>query len=178
MDLDYYRAGGISQCCSYLDSALLTVIYFARTFLYGNLREPLWGAPSVGAYYAPYASTGVPICRRMQLLYAMNSLSLGPIYIDPSLPCIPKKNWCHTTVSHLFTDVGNLDGLHSFAASIGLRKCWFQSKARSRGMAHYDLSPKFRELALAAGATLLDRKQAVKKIREWRQFHTLKSSTP
>jgi len=45
-------------------------------------------------------------------------------------------------------------------------------------MAHYDLSPKFRELALAAGATLLDRKQAVKKIREWRQFHTLKSSTP
>lgn len=52
---------------------------------------------------------------------------------------------------HLSTD-GPIEELHAFAQRIGLRRAWFQEH---RLMPHYDLSPKRREAALAAGAVFV-----------------------
>jgi len=49
---------------------------------------------------------------------------------------------------HLTTDEG-VDVLHAFASKIGLKRGWFQDHPIAP---HYDLTPKRRELALAAGA--------------------------
>ena len=54
-----------------------------------------------------------------------------------------KKGSCHLT-----TD-GPIEALHEFAAKIGMKRAWFQDHPI---MAHYDLTPKRREAALAAGA--------------------------
>jgi len=59
---------------------------------------------------------------------------------------------------HLTTD-GNLDELHAFAASLGMRREWFQDH---RLASHYDLTPAYRELAVARGATFVTaRAQAI-----------------
>jgi len=51
--------------------------------------------------------------------------------------------------SHLFTDDQDLDELHRFAASIGLRRRWFQDKPSG---AHYDVTDRLRQRAINAGA--------------------------
>jgi Protein of unknown function (DUF4031) len=55
-----------------------------------------------------------------------------------------KAHW-----SHLFTDSPNIEELHTFAASIGLRRSWFQDKQSG---AHYDVTDKYRQRAITAGA--------------------------
>lgn len=52
--------------------------------------------------------------------------------------------WCH-----LMTDSVDLEELHRFAASIGLRRPWFQNR---RGLPHYDLTERARSRAVASGA--------------------------
>lgn len=52
---------------------------------------------------------------------------------------------------HLTTD-GDLEELHAFAESLGMRREWFQEH---RLAPHYDLTPHHRELALARGATFV-----------------------
>jgi hypothetical protein len=57
--------------------------------------------------------------------------------------------------SHLITDNPDLDELHRFAASIGLRRSWFQDDRLSpgdQGRPHYDVTDSKRRQALAAGA--------------------------
>ncbi len=49
---------------------------------------------------------------------------------------------------HLATD-GELEELHQFAVSIGLKREWFQDHRR---VPHYDLTPNKRQRALAKGA--------------------------
>lgn len=64
--------------------------------------------------------------------------------------------------SHLFADT--LDELHAFARSLALRRAWFQYAPGK--LPHYDLTPGKHWQAIRAGATFLDRAQAVAKWRE------------
>lgn len=90
-----------------------------------------------------------------------------PVYVDALLPTIRTPNWRHDHSCHLFTDVGPLDELHKFAATMGLKRCWFQNK-RGR-MPHYDLTAGKRVLAVALGATELDRQDTARRITAWRE---------
>lgn len=57
--------------------------------------------------------------------------------------------------SHLVTDNPDLTELHTFAASIGLRRSWFQDDRLApgdRGRPHYDVTDTKRRAAIAAGA--------------------------
>lgn len=59
---------------------------------------------------------------------------------------------------HLTTD-GNIEELHAFAAKIGMKREWFQEH---RLLPHYDLTPKRRAAAIAAGAVEVSaREQAI-----------------
>ena len=61
---------------------------------------------------------------------------------------------------HLTTD-GELEELHALAASIGLKRAWFQGQHL---VPHYDLTEAKREAALAAGAVFVPaRKQATQR---------------
>ena len=53
-----------------------------------------------------------------------------------------------TKWSHMWTD-GDLEELHEFALSIGMKRRWFQPH---HIMAHYDIVPSRRERAIKAGA--------------------------
>lgn len=72
------------------------------------------------------------------------------IYVDPLFTAYPQgsqakrhgNEWCH-----MITD-GNLEELHKFAQSIGLKREWFQRNA----VPHYDLTPSKRALAVRKGA--------------------------
>lgn len=55
--------------------------------------------------------------------------------------------------SHLVTD-GDLEELHEFAQSIGLRRSWFQGPPRHR-RPHYDVTEGKRQQAIRAGATAI-----------------------
>lgn len=62
-------------------------------------------------------------------------------YVDPLF------DWSSGRWSHLMAD--SVDELHTFAASIGLKRSWFQDKP---GHPHYDLRPSKRALAVRLGA--------------------------
>lgn len=71
------------------------------------------------------------------------------IYVDyyPEWLGVPEK-W--KGGGHLFgTDI---DELHSFAASIGLKRSWYQNK----DFPHYDLTFNKRRLAIEMGATTVE----------------------
>lgn len=79
----------------------------------------------------------------------------------------------HTVMScHLICD-GDLKELHAFAASIGMKRQWFQTGS----IPHYDLTGPKRQAAVSAGAIELDRRQIVYWIRLWR-FWQKKDSPP
>lgn len=82
------------------------------------------------------------------------------IYVDPLL----NHGWIlrgrAIPSCHLFTDELELEALHSFARAIGLKRDWFQQSGRL-DLPHYDLTPRRREAALAAGAAPVSRRQAV-----------------
>lgn len=58
---------------------------------------------------------------------------------------------------HMFTDSVDLEELHSFAESIGMRRAWYQDH---RVAPHYDLTPKRRAQAVQLGAVEVGRKEA------------------
>lgn len=57
----------------------------------------------------------------------------------------------------MFTDSLDLEELHAFAESIGMRRAWFQPH---RVAPHYDLTPARHKKALELGAVEVDRKTA------------------
>lgn len=62
------------------------------------------------------------------------------------------RRWCH-----LASDTG-YDELHDFAARLGLRRAWFQGD-------HYDLPEQLWDEAVALGATPVDSRELVGRLR-------------
>ena len=71
------------------------------------------------------------------------------VYVDHYIAFlnVPKK-W--EGGGHLFAT--DLDALHAFAASLGLRREWYQGKQ----FPHYDLTKNKRDLAIRKGATVVE----------------------
>lgn len=70
------------------------------------------------------------------------------VYVDNAFTEGDWGKW--TGGGHLQADT--LDELHAFAASIGLRRSWFQSKPGRPDHDHYDLTASKRDEAILAGA--------------------------
>lgn len=71
------------------------------------------------------------------------------VYVDDAL--IPATVGRITSKwSHLFAD--SQEELHEFAASIGLRRAWFQGGPKRKRTWHYDVTESKRRQAIAAGA--------------------------
>ena len=75
---------------------------------------------------------------------------LPMVYVDEVRKCSPFGPQGWTTSCHLFAD--SEDELHDFAASMGMRREWFQDHARFERR-HYDLPEYRREVALDLGAS-------------------------
>lgn len=80
------------------------------------------------------------------------------IYVDalqdyPLTALAQHARHCGRRWSHLWTEPGNEEELHAFAAALGLKREWFQDKP---GFPHYDVTPKKRDLALRAGVAECD----------------------
>lgn len=69
----------------------------------------------------------------------------------------PSGVWCHMAVE----GGDDLEELHKFAQSIGLKRSWFQDTPR---LPHYDLRASKRRLAVAAGAVEVDPKSMTRKM--------------
>lgn len=83
------------------------------------------------------------------------------IYVDePNLTYRRSNEWCH-----MFSDelADPCTELHRFAIQIGLNHSWFQNPAPG-DHPHYDVSPKYRVLALANGATFKPGKEWIRDI--------------
>ena len=72
------------------------------------------------------------------------------VYVDGS-----ENQFGRMIMCHMIGDT--VAELHEFAASLGLKREWFQPRSRP----HYDLSKTRRAAALKAGATPLDRAEFV-----------------
>ena len=102
--------------------------------------------------------------RRAPLIYVDDLRQYGPAwYKDAQAARVGARNdhmWCH-----LFADDATSEELHAFAASLSLRREWFQGD-------HYDLVPRRRAQAVRLGAKELSDKESVdiwRKQREKRQ---------
>lgn len=84
------------------------------------------------------------------------------VYVDPISPCIRNRNWRYSQACHLIGDT--VAELHSFAASLGLKRNWFQNKT----VPHYDLTVNKRRQAISLGAIEIDVKMFIQKIRKQR----------
>ena len=80
------------------------------------------------------------------------------VYVDALLPAA----WCFKKACHLYAD--DVEQLHAFAQSIGLKRKWFQNKT----LPHYDLTENKRQLAMDKGAFSITKKQVVEWIRRSR----------
>lgn len=101
------------------------------------------------------------------------------VYVDDSR--IPAKVGRITARwSHLFADTQ--DELHAFAASIGLKRSWFQPGRPGPGgkpsdLWHYDVTESKREQAIAAGAQPITWRESVQVIKRRREL-TEPGATP
>ena len=68
------------------------------------------------------------------------------VYVDALFPCVKNMKWRYDKSCHLVADT--VEELHVFAASIGLRRSWFQGKS----LPHYDLTKNKRAQAVKTGA--------------------------
>lgn len=73
------------------------------------------------------------------------------VYADDAFCSDDPDGWgMWTGGGHLQAD--SLDELHAFAASIGLRRSWFQTRPGRPWNDHYDLTRTRRDAAILAGA--------------------------
>ena len=82
-----------------------------------------------------------------------------PVYVDK----LRDHGWRHGPSCHMIAD--SVEELITFAVSIGLRAEWFQPKSSP----HFDITGEGRRLAVRNGATELDQRQLVTKLREIRE---------
>lgn len=79
------------------------------------------------------------------------------VYVDHA-----RNGYMRMRMSHMIADT--VEELHAMAATIGLRREWFQP----RSSPHYDISEMKRRLAIRCGAVAVDRRQLVAIIRRLR----------
>lgn len=84
------------------------------------------------------------------------------VYVDDLFPTRSTSRWPFRQACHMVADT--VDELHMMAATIGLRRSWFQPQSSP----HYDLTCTKRRLAIENGATPLNRIDIVNKIRDLR----------
>jgi hypothetical protein len=82
-------------------------------------------------------------------------------YVDTLAKCKPGPGWRHTSSCHLIADSTN--ELIVFAHRIHCKVGWL--KASRKGVHHFDLAPKLRELAVQNGAEEISRRQLAKMLR-------------
>ena len=66
------------------------------------------------------------------------------------------KTWCH-----MVSDTSE-EELHTFAARLGLKRAWFQRRPQA-SVAHYDLTPPRRTLAVQLGAVEVSSRELVQR---------------
>ena len=76
------------------------------------------------------------------------------VYVDESVWPFRGERYCH-----MATD-GDLEELHQLAASIGMKRQWFQEHPT---LPHYDLSPSMRAKAVQAGAVAVKSTELARK---------------
>jgi len=85
------------------------------------------------------------------------------VYVGPLFKAqVYGGNWRYGEACHLLADTEG--ELHEMALKLKLKRSWFQNK----NVAHYDLTPSKRLLAVKNGAVELDFRQEGLKIRELR----------
>lgn len=72
------------------------------------------------------------------------------ILVDDPIYFWHGKYWCH-----MVSDT-SLDELHTFAASLGLKRAWFQKQGT---LPHYDITANKRQEAISKGAVAVDGKR-------------------
>lgn len=77
-------------------------------------------------------------------------------YVDELFACLPTARWRYRKACHLTADT--ITELHEFAASLGLKRAWFQDHSR---VPHYDLTPNKRTAAVQAGARSISVREMV-----------------
>lgn len=83
-----------------------------------------------------------------------------------------KAGSCHLMIEADEHGQHDLERLHAFAESIGLRRAWFQPTSTP----HYDLTPGRRKLALAMGAVFVPwREQAAARLAARRLISPVRS---
>jgi hypothetical protein len=87
------------------------------------------------------------------------------VYVDHAFAAGDWGRW--TGGGHLQADT--LDELHAFAARLGLRREWFQSRLGRPENDHYDLTRGGRGLALELGAISEDRRSGTRRRQAIRQ---------
>lgn len=90
------------------------------------------------------------------------------VYVDSEAIRWRGRQWCHLVAD-------SLDELHRFAALLGLRRSWFQSKAR---YPHYDVTMAVRNKALLLGAVDADRATLIECCRKSRDQVRLEALEP
>jgi hypothetical protein len=80
------------------------------------------------------------------------------IYVDPPQEHPTKLR--HKIWSHMVSDIGP-DELHAMARRIGLKRSWSQEPPAASSH-HYDVTPKYRLQAIAAGARAVSARELVK----------------
>lgn len=86
------------------------------------------------------------------------------VYVDHMVKTLTNSKWRFKTVCHLYAD--NIDELHAMAATIGLRRSWFQDHPL---MPHYDLTTSKRFSAMKNGAESRTRIELVEHLRALRR---------
>jgi hypothetical protein len=76
---------------------------------------------------------------------------------------------------HLLADTE--EELHNMAASIGMKKAWFQS-GDNHAMPHYDLVASKRKLAVAKGTIEIDRQQICDMLKKYKLNKKLTPPSP
>jgi len=85
------------------------------------------------------------------------------VYVDYLRATARTRAWPFTLAAHMLAD--DVDELHAFAASIGLKREWFQRGSTP----HYDLTATRHKRALELGAIRLDRRSLVALMRRLRE---------
>jgi hypothetical protein len=91
------------------------------------------------------------------------------VYVDHAFAVGDWGRW--SGGGHMQADT--LDELHAFAARLGMRREWFQSKPGRPENDHYDLTRAGRELAVTLGAVPEDRRSGTRRRRARRETDQL-----